>query len=90
MEGGLVLMQGELDPQDIQLLRRMAELGEIGPHALDDSRRLEQLEVEGYVLSVRCDQPGLAAPPAWVYRLTSKGRAIAAKQSLERPYAVSV
>jgi DNA-binding PadR family transcriptional regulator len=75
-------MQLELDSTDIHLLKEMAVLGEVGPKTLDkvldDDRRLEQLEVEGYVSSFRRDPPGLDAPPAWVYRLTIKGRAIAA------------
>ena len=74
-------MQLELDPQDIQLLMEMAVLGEVGAKVLHQNRRLERLEVEGYVLSVRRDPPGLEAKPLWVYRLTSKGRAIVSQFS---------
>ena len=70
-------MERELDPQDIQLLRSIAVLGDIGPNTLGPQRRLDFLELEGYVSSVRCDPPGLSAPPAWVYRLTNKGSAAA-------------
>ena len=73
-------MERELDPQDIRLLKEMAVLGEAGPSILEPHRRLELLEVEGYVSSVRRDPPGLNAPPAWVYRLTIKGSAVAAKR----------
>jgi hypothetical protein len=70
-------MQLQLDSQDIHLLKEMAVLREVGPKVLDQGRRLERLEVEGYVSSVRRDPPGLDAPPVWVYRLTIKGQAIA-------------
>jgi hypothetical protein len=73
-------MQLELDPHDIHLLKEMAALGEIGHGVPDQNRRLERLQVEGYVSSVRRDPPGLDAPPAWVYRLTIKGRAIASRR----------
>lgn len=73
-------MQLQLDPQDIHLLKEMAVMGEVGPRVLDQERRLERLELEGYVSSVRRDPPGLDAPPAWVYRLTLKGRAIASRR----------
>ena len=66
-------MERELDSQDIQLLKAMAAFGEVGRKTLGAQHRLDVLEVEGYVASVRCDPPGLNAPPAWVYRLTVKG-----------------
>ena len=72
-------MERELDPRDIQLLKSMAVLGDLGRQAFGAERRLDLLEVEGYILSVRCDPPGLDAPPAWVYRLTTKGNAAAAR-----------
>lgn len=73
------MVERELDSQDIQLLREMAVLGEIGRTLLDEQRRLDLLEVEGYVLSVRHDPPGLNAKPAWAYRLTPKGDTVAAR-----------
>ncbi len=74
-------MERELDPQDIELLKSMVVLGDIGRPALGAERRLDLLEVEGYILSVRCDPPGLNARPAWVYRLTTKGNAAAARSA---------
>ena len=71
-------MERKLDPQDIRLLQFMAVLGDVGRQAVDTPHRLDVLEVEGYISSVRSDPPGLSAPPAWVYRLTTKGSAAAA------------
>jgi hypothetical protein len=71
-------VERKLDPQDIRLLRFISVLGDIGRQAVDAPHRLDVLEVEGYVSSVRCDPPGVSAPPAWVYRLTTKGNAAAA------------
>jgi DNA-binding MarR family transcriptional regulator len=73
-------MQLRLDSQDIHLLKEIAELGDVSPSVFDQNHRLERLEVEGYVSSVRHDPPGLDAAPAWVYRLTLKGRAIASRR----------
>ena len=69
-------MDRELDSHDVHLLKTIAALGEAGPRTLDEQRRLDRLEMERYVLSVRHDPPGLDAPPAWNYRLTSKGQAV--------------
>jgi DNA-binding PadR family transcriptional regulator len=66
-------MERELDVVDMQLLRSMSDYGDIGPKNITDQRRLDRLELEGYVSSVRHDLPGLEAPPAWIYRLTQKG-----------------
>ena len=68
-------MERPLDPQDIELLKAMAVLGEIAHKNIDQQQRLTRLEVEGYVESVRHDLPALNAPPAWNYRLTDKGQA---------------
>ena len=73
-------MLSQLDSQDVRLLKELAELGDVSPRVFDQDHRLEQLELEGYVSSVRQDPPGLDAAPAWVYRLTLKGRAIASKK----------
>ena len=73
-------MQLELDVQDIHLLKEIAELGDVSPKVFDQDRRLERLELEGYVSSVRQDPPRLNGAPTWVYRLTLKGRAVATKR----------
>jgi hypothetical protein len=73
-------MDLQLDTQDIHLLKEIAELGDVSPKVFDQDRRLERLELEGYVSSVRKDLPGLDATPTWVYRLTLKGRAIAIRR----------
>ena len=73
-------MELQLDTQDIHLLKEIAELGDVSPKVFDQDRRLERLEVEGYVSSVRQDPPGLDATPTWVYRLTLKGRAVATRR----------
>jgi len=59
-------MRLELDPMDINLLKEIQEFGEVTPAVLDQGHRLEQLELEGYVASVRRDLPGLDTPPRWV------------------------
>ena len=73
-------MQLRLDSQDIHLLKELAELGDVSPNVFDQDHRLERLELEGYISSVRQDPPGLDAAPAWIDRLTLKGRAIASKR----------
>jgi hypothetical protein len=73
-------MQLHLDNQDIHLLKEIAELGDVSPKVFDQDRRLERLEFEGYLSSVRRDPPGLDAAPTWVYRLTQKGRAVAIRR----------
>lgn len=72
-------MQLRLDALDIHLLKEIAEMGDVSPKVFDQDHRLERLELEGYVSSVRHDPPALNAAPAWVYRLTLKGRAVATK-----------
>jgi hypothetical protein len=72
-------MELQLDTQDIHLLKEIAELGDVSPRVFGQGSRLERLEVEGYVSSVRQDPPGLNATPTWVYRLTLKGRAVATR-----------
>ena len=80
-------MDRELDTVDIKLLKDMdANNGEIGHATLDQRRRLDRLEMEGFVTSVRHDPPGLDAPPTWVYRLASKGRAALAEHHRSRVF----
>jgi hypothetical protein len=73
-------MQLEIDKQDIHLLKEIAELGDVSPKVFDQDHRLERLELEGYLSSVRKDPPRSDAAPAWVYRLTLKGRAVASRR----------
>ena len=73
-------MQLQLDSQDIRLLKEIAELGDASPKMFDQDHRLERLELEGYLSSVRQDPPRSDAGPAWVYRLTLKGRAVASRR----------
>ena len=73
-------MELQLDTQE-HLLKEIAELGDVSPKVFDQDRRLERLELEGYISSVRQDPPpGLDATPTWVYRLTLKGRAVATRR----------
>ena len=69
-------VEPELDAHDLQILRFMALYCEMSPKNVDQPRRLNRLEAEGYVEAVRHDPPGLDASPAWVYRLTVKGQRI--------------
>lgn len=69
-------MDRELDAVDLRLLTTLAVQGEINPRDLDDQRRLNRLELEGYVALIRKAPPGLTAAPAWTYRLTSKGESV--------------
>ena len=73
-------MNLQLDSQDIRLLRELAGLGDVNSRVLDQDHRLERLELEGYVSSIRQDPPRSDAAPAWVYQLTLKGRAIASRR----------
>ena len=73
-------MQLQLDSQDVRVLKELAELGDVSPRVFDQDHRLEQLELEGYVSSIRQDPPRSDAAPAWVYRLTLRGRAIVSKR----------
>jgi DNA-binding PadR family transcriptional regulator len=73
-------MQPQLDSQDVRLLKELEELGDVSPRVLDQDHRLERLELEGYVSSIRRDPPHSDAAPAWVYRLTIKGRAVASRR----------
>src|SRR5690348_2067224 len=77
---GAESVQLQLDTQDIHLLTALAALGDASPQMFDQHRRLERLELEGYVSSVRQDPPRLDAAPTWVYRLTLNGRAVATRR----------
>lgn len=45
-------MRLDLDPVDFNLLKEIEEFGEVTSAVLDQSHRLERLELEGYVASV--------------------------------------
>jgi hypothetical protein len=66
-------VERELDPLDIKLLHAGADCGEIHPDSLHQQRRLDRLDLEGYVESSRREPPEPGVPPSWVYRLTHKG-----------------
>ena len=76
-------MEPELGELDIRLLQTLAAHGELGFPSIGDQRRLDRLELEGYVESVRNDSPRLNAPPSWIYRLTHKGTVAAERDVLQ-------
>lgn len=67
-------MERELDSVDIQLLKAAGGAGEIRPKNIHQQRRLDRLDLEGYVESSRHDSPEPGGFPSWVYRLTRKGQ----------------
>ena len=70
-------VERELDANDLQLLRAAAA-GDILPKNIHQQRRLDRLDLEGYVESSH--HPAEAGgSPSWIYRLTPKG-----KRTLER------
>ena len=72
-------VERELDAVDIQILKTTALAGEIVPKNIHQQRRLDRLELEGYLESAH-QQPSEAGPaPSLVYRLTRKGQ-----QAIER------
>lgn len=67
-------VERELDPVDLQLLKTAGATGEIVPQNIHHRRRLDRLDLEGYV---RLGRHGSAAADdhrSWVYHLTQKGR----------------
>ncbi|HLK51113.1 MAG TPA: hypothetical protein VKT49_23385 [Bryobacteraceae bacterium] len=64
----------ELDTIDLQLLRALAAAGETVPKDIHQQRRLDRLDLEGYVESRRQSPAEPGANPSWVYRLTRKGQ----------------
>lgn len=70
-------MERELDAADIQLLKAAGQAGEIVPRTIDHRRRLDRLDLEGYV---KLDHHGTAAAEdhhSWIYHLTRKGQRVA-------------
>jgi hypothetical protein len=67
------LVERELDALDIQLLKTGAE-GEIVPRTIDHRRRLDRLDLEGYVKLERHGSPAADDHRSWVYHLTRKGQ----------------
>lgn len=66
-------VERDLDALDLQLLRTMLT-GELDPMNIALQRRLDRLELEGYVTSSRKDPTERNAYGALVYSLTEKGR----------------
>ena len=77
-------MQLQLDRQDIHLLKEIAELGDVSPKVFDQDRRLERLELEGYVSSVRQDPPGSDAAPVACLEACAAARQVGAVQLCHR------
>ena len=67
-------MERELDVLDIQLLHAAAAAGEIHPKNIHQQRRLDRLDLEGYVESARHVHRENGEAPSWVFRLTRKGQ----------------
>jgi predicted ArsR family transcriptional regulator len=67
-------VERELDAVDLQLLRDAAAIGEIIPKNINRQRRLDRLDLEGYVESAAHEQAEGGSHPALTYRLTPKGR----------------
>ena len=67
-------MERELDAVDLQLLRSAAAAGEMIPRNIDQQRRLDRLDLEGYVESAHHGPAEAGGHPALKYRLTAKGR----------------
>ena len=63
----------ELDLVDIQLLHAAASAGEIHPKNIHQQRRLDRLDLEGYLEASRHGAAEPSEPPSWVFRLTRKG-----------------
>ena len=66
-------VERELDAIDLQLLRAAA-VGDILPKNIHQQRRLDRLDLEGYVESTHHNVPEAGGSPSWIYRLTAKGR----------------
>ena len=73
-------VERELDVVDLQLLQAAAAAGEIIPKNIDQQRRLDRLDLEGYVESAHHEPAEGGGPAALKYRLTAKGR-----RAIERP-----
>ena len=67
-------VERELDAVDLQLLKTLAAAGEIIPKNIHQQRRLDRLDLEGYVASANQEPPEAGATPSLIYRLTHKGQ----------------
>lgn len=73
-------MERELDAVDLELLRSAAIAGQIIPRNIDQQRRLDRLDLEGYVESAHHQPAEAGGQPVLTYRLTSKGRRVLERQ----------
>ena len=69
-------VERELDTTDIQLLKALAAAGEIIPKDIHQQRRLDRLDLEGYVESKHQGPSEPGGSSSWVYRLTRKGQRV--------------
>ena len=69
-------MERELDAVDLQLLKTAAAAGEIIPKNIHQQRRLDRLDLEGYVESAHQEPTETGATPLLIYRITPKGRRV--------------
>ncbi len=67
-------VERELDAVDLQLLRTAAAAGEMSPKNIHQQRRLDRLDLEGYVESAHHELADGSGHAALTYRLTPKGR----------------
>ena len=68
------IIERELDAHDLHLLKAAAAAGQIVPKNIHQQRRLDRLDLEGYVESSRHVQSDSEGPSSWIYRLTRKGQ----------------
>lgn len=72
--GEVLLVERELDAVDLQLLKTAGAAGEIVPHSIDQRRRLDRMDLEGYVKLERHGSGAADDHRSWVYHLTRKGQ----------------
>ena len=70
----MLQVERELDAVDIHLLKTAGTAGEIVPRSIDHRRRLDRLDLEGYVKLERHGSHGADDHLSWIYRLTRKGQ----------------
>lgn len=70
-------VERELDAADIRLLKTAGQAGEIVPRTIEHRRRLDRLDLEGYVKLERHGTGAAEDHLSWIYHLTRKGQRVA-------------
>ena len=73
-------VERELDAVDLQLLKTAAAAEEIISKNIHQQRRLDRLDLEGYVESAHQEPAAAGAAPLLIYRITPKGRRVIERQ----------